>query len=221
MSDQAKDMGERWNALTRSMVDIARHAADMLDKGRAPAKAIAPGGTVHDAVALPPAVVETGIEVIRKLAGMVETMQESQNVIMAAAAAVVRTDNAHERAALYQRALGLQCREDRRQFDAMRDAFNAALQMLHKAVDEGDVLGAGPRPAAPPVPQMLPWGDKGAQLAELYDDIHGETTDDDPRDVVLRAMAVYRSFVKHARRGGQVKFVKDGEKDRVLKVRLR
>lgn len=59
------------------------------------------------------------------------------------------------------------------------------------------------------------------KLGDLFLEIAAETSDEDPRDIILRAMATYRHFVKHARAGGQVKFVKDGAPDRVLKVRLK
>jgi len=85
------------------------------------------------------------------------------------------------------------------------------------------VLGRAPKPPGPPLPKMPPWTEeKSQQLADLFLDIYGLTTDQDPNDLLLRSMAVYRAFVAHARAGGQVKFVGiEGQKDRTLTVRLR
>ncbi len=104
--------------------------------------------------------------------------------------------------------------------EAMRAAFNGELER-RAGPDPKDVLGADPTDREQFV-QMPVWsGEKLEQLADLFAVIHAETNDEDPRDIILRAMAVYRSFVTHARAGGQVKFVKTGSPDRTLKVRLR
>lgn len=71
--------------------------------------------------------------------------------------------------------------------------------------------------------KALVWdGERRDQLEELLDDLQRETTDEDDRVIMLRALAVYRSFVTHARRGGKVLYVNaDGSPPRTLKVRLR
>lgn len=115
----------------------------------------------------------------------------------------------------------------RKNFASYQEEFNKAMRAHGDARTLDDVLGGAPKkPLADgerePAPEMPRWeGEKLEQLVELFLDVWPETLDEDPRDVVLRAMATYRSFVRHARSGGQVKFVKEGEKDRTLKVRLR
>ncbi len=104
--------------------------------------------------------------------------------------------------------------------EAFRVAFNKAMAGIGET--SGDVLGDGKPPAiANEMVQMPRWeGEKLEQLTDLFRIIHDATDDDDPRDIVLRAMATYRHFVSHARAGGQVKFVGIG-KDKLLKVRLK
>ena len=130
--------------------------------------------------------------------------------------------------------------ERRRSFEAFQRSFNEEMRKQGRSETLDDVLGEGKSDATPAVlracekisrregggrekhVEMPAWdAEKSEQLADLFLEIYRETTDEDPRDIVLRAMAVYRSFVIHARAGGQVKFVREGHPDRTLKVRLR
>lgn len=57
--------------------------------------------------------------------------------------------------------------------------------------------------------------DVAVKLVEL-------TEDDDPADVMRRALGVYKAMVEHCAEGGSVQFVgPDGRTGRVLKVQLR
>jgi hypothetical protein len=47
------------------------------------------------------------------------------------------------------------------------------------------------------------------------------TTDNTRAEVVERAVAIYKHIVEHTAAGGSVQFIKDGDKPRTLKVRLR
>lgn len=113
-------------------------------------------------------------------------------------------------------------REERRKnFESFQKAFNEEMRRRGSNQTLDDVLGAGPKQELPRLPEMFAFDPEHAeQLVDLFLDIHKETADDDARVIVLRAMAVYRSFCKHARAGGQVKFVGVGA-DKTLKVRLR
>ena len=130
--------------------------------------------------------------------------------------------------------------QQKKGFEQFQKAFNQKMREQGRTETLDDVLGEGPSDATPAVlracekiskregggrekhVEMPPWDEeKSEQLADLFLEIYRETTDEDPRDIVLRAMAVYRSFVVHARAGGQVKFVREGQPDRTLKVRLR
>lgn len=108
-------------------------------------------------------------------------------------------------------------------FEGLRRAINEELR--RKGLGENafdDVLGELPRLPEAPGPSMPAWdAERAERLADFFLDVYRETTDEDPRDLLLRAMGVYRSFVKHARAGGQVKFVREGAPERTLKVRLR
>lgn len=112
--------------------------------------------------------------------------------------------------------------EMQRRFEGVRDTFNAEMKARGISTSFEDVLGAAPPPPEPPLPRMPPWtAEKSEQLADYFLEIYEHTTEQDANDVLLRAMGVYRSFVAHARSGGQVKFVKEGAPERTLKVRLR
>lgn len=110
----------------------------------------------------------------------------------------------------------------KKNFEDFEKAFNQAMREQGSSKTLDTVLGEDPSTKkSEPAPKMPAWDEERSnQLAELFLDIYKETTDDDPRDVVLRAMACYRAFVKHARAGGQVKFVGIGN-EKTLKVRLR
>ncbi len=113
-------------------------------------------------------------------------------------------------------------------FAEFQKMFNAEMAKRGSKTTLDDVIGNGPvdKTAHDALSQALvmpPWeGEKLEQLCDLYMEIYQETTDEDPRDVVLRAMATYRHFVRHARAGGEVRFVGiNGAKDRKLTVKLR
>lgn len=131
-------------------------------------------------------------------------------------------------------------REQRKKnFESFQRHFNEEMRKNGRTETLADILGgkkaavqAAPANGDPSevlpkdaVPVMPPWDEEQMALfTEYFLDIFKETTDEDPRDLVLRAMAVYRSFVKHARAGGRVKFVKEDDptfKPVFLKVRLR
>lgn len=129
-----------------------------------------------------------------------------------------------------------QRRRDR--FEEFQRTFNEAMRERKaggaKTFDE--LFGAPPPVAAAaagarpwragdgcfPPPQDPPPADaRKEQLQERLAYLLAETTDEDPGDVLLRALAVYQSMVKEVRDGGAVKYVKADGTERTLKVRLR
>jgi hypothetical protein len=59
------------------------------------------------------------------------------------------------------------------------------------------------------------------QMGEAINDILELTSDEDFRDVCLRAVGLYRSVARHVDRGGTVKFVFSTGEEKTLKVRLK
>lgn len=118
--------------------------------------------------------------------------------------------------------------ERAKSFNAFQEAFNEEMKKRGSKSTLDDVLGAKPvdQPCMDAMKSgvvMPAWeGEKLDQLCDLFIEIYKQTTDDDPRDIILRAMATYRHFVNHARAGGQVMFVGiNGGRDRFLTVKLR
>lgn len=61
-----------------------------------------------------------------------------------------------------------------------------------------------------------------AQAIEVASELMKDTTDEGPMDILLRAMGIYRSIIRHVKEGGTVKFHSlDGVDSKTLKVRLR
>ncbi len=63
--------------------------------------------------------------------------------------------------------------------------------------------------------------DPSVQTEEVVAELRGTTQDQTDELVVLRALVIYREIVKHAKAGGQVKFVGSDGSLRTLRVRLR
>lgn len=107
-------------------------------------------------------------------------------------------------------------------FAAFQKTFNDEMAKRGDPRTLETILGANPNAKKIDAPFMPAWdAERSEQLGDLFEIIAKETADEDPRDIVLRAMSIYRSFVTHARGGGQVKFVKEGAEPKTLKVRLR
>jgi hypothetical protein len=58
-------------------------------------------------------------------------------------------------------------------------------------------------------------------VVDVADDLTRSTTDDNPTDVMRRALGLYRTLVQHSQRGGKVVLRGDDGGERVLKIRLR
>lgn len=72
---------------------------------------------------------------------------------------------------------------------------------------------------------IMQWeGPQQRQLTELLEALRADTVEPDDVTIILRALAIYRSFVAHAKSGGKVVYQPaDGstQKPRTLKVHLR
>lgn len=112
--------------------------------------------------------------------------------------------------------------QDRSRFDKFKEAFDAEAARRGDPRKFDDFMGEmnSAQEAAAPKAEGEPNKHRG-QLQELVMELHKETTDEDPRDIILRALSIYRSVVRHVRAGGTVKFVNEDGTDKTLKVRLR
>ena len=59
------------------------------------------------------------------------------------------------------------------------------------------------------------------QATEILVELTRDTVDENVQDANLRALAVYRSIVRHVVAGGTVKFVSPDGSEKTLKIRLR
>lgn len=100
----------------------------------------------------------------------------------------------------------------RERFAKFKDAFNEASKAQGgKAFDElfpGEEVQEERDPRAD-------------QVKEIVGELIASTTDEDPRDAVVRALVTYRSIVRHAQAGGTVLFHDADGKSKALKVRVK
>lgn len=114
----------------------------------------------------------------------------------------------------------------RRQEEVHKERFNEFQRHFNQAMrDQGDprtfddCFNAIPREEMER--QLHKIESQMAQGAELASELMKDTTDEGPRDILLRAMGIYRSIIRHVKTGGVVKFHSPDGDSKTLKVRLR
>ena len=79
---------------------------------------------------------------------------------------------------------------------------------------------------APTFREVLQLGDKAPvvvsqDVVDVAQEMVDLTTDNNPGDVMRRALGTYAAIVRHVARGGRVRFEMDGEETKTLKVRVK
>ena len=107
----------------------------------------------------------------------------------------------------------------RKRFDKFKDTLDRVLKEDGRDIDADELLAQSmDRPSNPKTTEGGGLSDK---LMEAIIELRRETTDESVDQIVLRAVGLYRSIVRHTLAGGKVQFVdKDGEA-KTLKVRIK
>lgn len=114
----------------------------------------------------------------------------------------------------------LQREREKRNLKAFEDAFNDEMKRKGDGRTLDDVVGI----KHDPITEAKAFGLDEAciqQMGEAIHDIMQIVEGEDFRDVCLRAIGLYRSVVRHASKGGKVKFVSPDGEEKTLKVRLK
>lgn len=106
----------------------------------------------------------------------------------------------------------------RKRFDTFQDSVNAELKRAGDGRTLDDLMGSKSKDRPKPPTDGPP--DAQRQLMEAAMEIH-EATGEDHKAVILRAVGLYRSIVRHQKAGGSVQFVDPDGTTKTLKSKVK
>jgi len=107
---------------------------------------------------------------------------------------------------------------NRKRFDQFQDAFNGEMKRKGDGRTLDDLMGSAPKDRPKPPTDGPP--DAQRQLMEAAMEIN-EATGEDHKAVILRAVGLYRSIIRHWRDGGSVQFVDADGDSKTLKSKVK